>query len=75
LPASERGCPKRFGPQFEDEIAHSLGRLRDSTAPYTRFVRAEGDKLTDMNARLTALESDLGRLRVRVDAPAAQAAS
>jgi len=57
--------------QFEEEIARSLARLRESVAPYTRFVRAEGDKLQEMESRLTGLKSDLGRLRERVDSLAA----
>jgi small GTP-binding protein len=57
--------------QFEDEIARSLVRLRDSVAPYTRFVRAEGRKLSDMDTRLTSLGVDLARVRERIDRPAA----
>src|ERR1041385_1197628 len=57
--------------QFEEEMARSLARLRESVAPYTRFVRAEGDKLREMEARLTGLKSDLGGLRERADSLAA----
>lgn len=57
--------------QFEEEIGRSLARLRDSVAPYTRFVRAEEDKLRDMEARLTGLGGDLTGLRDRVDRLAA----
>ena len=57
--------------QFEDEIARSLVRLRDSVAPYMRFVRAEGRKLSDMDTRLTCLGVDLARVRDGIDRPAA----
>jgi hypothetical protein len=52
-------------------MARSLVRLRDSVGPYTRFVRAEGQKLSDMDARLTSLAVDLAGLRERIDRPAA----
>jgi small GTP-binding protein len=57
--------------QFRDEIARSLARLRDSVGPYTRFVRAEGDKLRDTEDRLGRLGSEVARLRERVAALAA----
>jgi hypothetical protein len=41
--------------QFSDEIGRSTARMRDGVAPYTRFVRAEGDKLRETEARLTEL--------------------
>jgi small GTP-binding protein len=57
--------------QFRDEIARSTARMRDSVAPYTRFVRAEGDKLREIEARLLQLKADVARIRERVDALAA----
>jgi small GTP-binding protein len=57
--------------QFRDEIGRSTARMRESVAPYTRFVRAEGEKLRDTGARLDELGSALARLRERVDALAA----
>ena len=57
--------------QFRDEIGRSTARLRDSVAPYSRFVRAEGDKLRETEARLQQLKLDVARLRERVDALAA----
>ncbi|HEX5474171.1 MAG TPA: dynamin family protein [Vicinamibacterales bacterium] len=57
--------------QFEQAIAHSLERLRDGIAPYSRFVRSEGEKLRQTDAQLEQLSADLERLRTRVDALAA----
>jgi len=54
--------------QFTEEIARSSARMRESIAPYSRFVRAEGDKLRETDARLRQLASDLQRIRERVDA-------
>jgi small GTP-binding protein len=57
--------------RFRDEIARGTSRMRDSIAPYSRFVRAEGDKLRETDARLTQLKADVARIRARVDALAA----
>jgi len=57
--------------QFRDEIVRSTGRMRDSVAPYTRFVRAEGGKLRETEARLLQLKADMAGIRERVDALAA----
>jgi small GTP-binding protein len=57
--------------QFQEEIARSTSRMRDSIAPYSRFVRSEGDKLRETDARLGTLRTDLERVRQRVDAMAA----
>jgi small GTP-binding protein len=57
--------------QFEEEIGRSSARMRESIAPYSRFVRAEGEKLGEADARLARLRTDLARVRERVDAMAA----
>jgi small GTP-binding protein len=57
--------------QFEEEIGRSTTRMRDSIAPSSRFVRAEGERLRETAAKLTALRTDLETLRQRVDALAA----
>ena len=38
--------------EFERELARSLQRLREAIAPYTRFVRAEQQKLTRIEGEL-----------------------
>jgi hypothetical protein len=60
-----------LGAQFRDEIQRSVARMREGVGPYTRFVRAEGDKLRETETRLAALKSDIARIRERVDALAA----
>ena len=57
--------------QFQDEIARSMARMRESIAPYSRFVRSEGEKLKETDQKLVTLRSDLDVLRRRVDALAA----
>ncbi len=57
--------------QFQEEIGRSTARMRDSIAPYSRFIRSEGDKLRETEERLSTLRADLDRLRERVDALAA----
>jgi small GTP-binding protein len=57
--------------QFGEEIGRSTARMRDSIGPYSRFVRAEGEKLQETDIRLSALRADLDRIRQRVDAMAA----
>jgi small GTP-binding protein len=52
--------------QFQEEIGRTTARMRESIAPYSRFVRAEEEKLTDTDARLVQLKSDLERVRARV---------
>jgi GTP-binding protein EngB required for normal cell division len=57
--------------QFTEEIARSAARLDEAVAPYTRFVRSEGEKLRDTVERLTDLDRRIGDVRQRVDALAA----
>lgn len=57
--------------QFQEEIGRSTARMRDSIAPYSRFVRAEGERLRETAEKLAALRTDLDTLRQRVDALAA----
>ncbi len=57
--------------QFEEEIVRSAARMQESVAPYSRFVRAEGDKLRETETRLGQLAADLHKVRERVDALAA----
>jgi small GTP-binding protein len=52
--------------QFRSEIARATERIRASIAPYSRFVRAEGEKLEAASAELTQLTNDLVGLRARV---------
>jgi small GTP-binding protein len=53
--------------EFERELAHSLQRLREAIAPYTRFVRAEQQKLLRIEGDLEEISSALGRLGARIE--------
>ena len=57
--------------QFQEEIGRTTARLRDGIGPYSRFVRAEGEKLRETEARLAQLRTELDRVRQRVVALAA----
>ncbi|HEX3530728.1 MAG TPA: dynamin family protein [Thermoanaerobaculia bacterium] len=54
--------------QFDREIEASLRRIDEATGPYTRFVRAERDRLTEVHGELKAVDEALVRLRGRVEA-------
>jgi small GTP-binding protein len=53
--------------QFEREIERSLQNINDAIGPYTRFVRAERDKLNEAQSSLKNEQDELERLKVRVD--------
>jgi small GTP-binding protein len=53
--------------EFEREIGRSAQRIRDSFAPYERFVRAEREKLEQAHTSLEAQHRVLQDLRARVE--------
>lgn len=53
--------------QFEKEIRHSLERMEEAIAPYTRFVRAEREKTEEMERTLKDLKIAIERLRGRLE--------
>ena len=53
--------------EFERELSRSLQRLRDAIAPYTRFVRAERQKLAQIEAELEEISAGLGQIRSQVE--------
>ena len=57
--------------QFLREIGRSGERIRDSIAPYSRFIRAEGDKLKVIDDELREIGTELASLRARVERIAA----
>ena len=57
--------------QFSVEIQRSGDRIRESIAPYSRFIRAEGDKLKEVDAELTEIGSAIASLRARIERRAA----
>ena len=53
--------------QFQSEMSGSVARIREAIAPYTRFVRSERDRLTDVEESLSSSRQTLAALRVRVE--------
>jgi len=57
--------------QFAQEIGKSGERIRESMAPYSRFIRAEGDKLRATEQELREIGAELASLRARIEKRAA----
>ena len=57
--------------QFKREIDRSGARIREGIAPYSRFIRAEGDKLKIVEQELKEIGNELASLRARVERVAA----
>jgi len=56
-----------MGEEFERELGRSLQRLREAIAPYTRFVRAEQQKLARTEGELGEISAALGQVRSSVE--------
>ena len=54
--------------QFTKELERSIQRINDAIVPYTRFVRAERDKLEQTKANLTQARQTQGQLRAEIEA-------
>ncbi len=54
--------------QFDREIDQSSRRIEEAIGPYTRFVRAERTKLTEVRTDLDGVVQGLARLRAKVEA-------
>ena len=57
--------------QFRREIQRSGDRIREGIAPYSRFIRAEGDNLKLVEQELREVVNELAGLRARVERIAA----
>jgi small GTP-binding protein len=57
--------------QFAKEIGSSGDRIRESIGPYSRFIRAEGEKLRTTEQELREIGAALATLRARIDRRAA----
>jgi small GTP-binding protein len=57
--------------QFAQEIRKSGERIRESVGPYSRFIRAEGEKLRTTEQELREIGAELASLRARIDQRAA----
>ena len=54
--------------QLDREIAGSSERVREAVAPYTRYVRAEADRLREQQRGLAELKERIGKLAAEVEA-------
>ena len=52
--------------QFATEASRSRGKLADTIAPYTRFVRTESARLEAEKAELDDLAARVEKMQVRV---------
>jgi hypothetical protein len=52
--------------QFDQELEKSLQRIREAVAPYTRFVRAEKERLGEVRADLGRLRDGLQRIQAEI---------
>ena len=57
--------------QFAQEIQRSGNRIRESIAPYSRFIRSEGEKLKSFDQELREIAAAIASLRERIERPAA----
>jgi hypothetical protein len=53
--------------QFQREVERSVLGVRDAIAPYTRFVRAENEKLASIDAELEQIGGRLTQIRHEID--------
>ena len=53
---------------FESEIEQSIAHINDTIAPYSRFVRAEGQKNKTALEKLREIQTELNRLEARIKA-------
>jgi len=53
--------------QFRGEIERSIQNVRESIAPYTRFVRAEHTRLQEIDTSLSDLQTEMALLKQEVD--------
>jgi small GTP-binding protein len=53
--------------QFQKEVDRSVRGVIDAVAPYTRFVRAENEKLTSIDRELEQISGELSRIRTEID--------
>ncbi|MGB6847051.1 MAG: dynamin family protein [Thermoanaerobaculia bacterium] len=53
--------------QFDREVDRSIHRIEEAIAPYTRFVRAERDRLDEMHKDLEQCQTAISALKTRIE--------
>jgi len=67
IEAMRRQLVESLTAQFDREVARSVSRIQDAVLPYTRFVRAERQRLDEVQSELAAIGNQLGGLQRRID--------
>ncbi|MCL4489344.1 MAG: dynamin family protein [Chloroflexi bacterium] len=52
--------------QFNSEASNSVTRMKEAVAPYTRFVRAERERIEQSQARLAQLRDRISAVQARI---------
>jgi small GTP-binding protein len=53
--------------QFQKELYNSTNRIEDAIAPYTRFVRAEQQKTTEIQSHIGKIDTTINRLKHEIE--------
>jgi len=53
--------------QFDREVQTSVHRIEEAISPYSRFVRAERERLGELQRELARLQAGLGTLQERIE--------
>jgi hypothetical protein len=53
--------------QFEKQINHSIERIEQAIAPYTRFVRAEREKMREMERKCMQHTLEINQLQGKLE--------
>jgi peptidoglycan hydrolase CwlO-like protein len=53
--------------QFEQEIERSLHRINEAISPYTRFIRAERQKLEQAQQEVDQVKTNLVQLKTQIE--------
>ncbi|NLM15072.1 MAG: dynamin, partial [Clostridiaceae bacterium] len=67
LESLRKNLVKAMEDAFEKEQKNSLQRLRESIAPYTRFVRSEQQKLARVTEEIDGILAELARIKLQID--------
>jgi hypothetical protein len=61
------GLTQSLRTEFEKEIKRSLQQIQEAIAPYTRFVRAEKERLVGAQIQLKHLQTEMGQLMTNLE--------
>ncbi|MGE5357980.1 MAG: dynamin family protein [Bacteroidales bacterium] len=69
--AMRENLVRALGGEFDREMQNGRQRIAEAVAPYSRFVRAEHEKLTSSRTAVEAISRAINALRDRIEAPVA----